>query len=95
MKVQSYNVYDVGNKSALSLVTTDRLKRPVRIKITVEPVEIITAFEEPSAVMDHAELSELMGIFAEIAWTQFKWRPRALAATVAHLVNSFKIPKAQ
>ena len=90
MKLKSHTVAKLANNRArLDAIWTDQMRRPHHVSIAIQPAP--SAAMAPMVEDEAGDLFKLFSGFAEIAW-EMGWRPQGLAATLGHVVTSFKLP---
>ncbi len=91
MKILKHALERRGDHVKLSLQARDTMRRPVTVRITIDPGEDIGG-----AVVegDVRQINGLLNGLAEAAWAN-GWRPRGLAGMLAHVIGTFKIPPEQ
>lgn len=71
----------------------DRMRRPVKVTIKVEPDENVSRPEERCAWI--GSVSDVQGLFgglAAFAWNSLNWRPATLTAAIGAKIRETKAP---
>jgi hypothetical protein len=91
MKLIDTKTSRTGDRLSVTATFRDRMRRPARVRVVYEPVPD-GALPEPVIEGDAAEVSNTLGVLAEIAWAN-GWRPAGLGVMIDHMIKNFKLPR--